>query len=427
MSRNDRLELLDQRLPSMLTELAAPSIPDYAYDVLAQTAATRQRPRWAIPERWLPMGAIARPMTLLPRVPVRAVMLGALVIVLLVGALLVGAAARKPAPIFGLARNGPIMFDHDGDLFSMDLATAQTTSIPTGEGDDFGGWYSLDGSRFVFLRRVAGTPGKSDERVVLHIAAADGSGDRALTPPLVKGEWFDVSPDGSQVVYQANEDGRVMLHLVATDGRSKPRLFDLPMIVELPSWLPDGHLVYFRATKDIGGGQFRSALMTIDPSTGETHQLTAFNGDKDGGYRFPTASPDGRFIAFTQWKDYEQRVRLHVLDLAGGIDHELTLAPGHDGEGYPSFSPDGKLWVFKTFDDPNTQMQYAPVDGSAPPKLAGPIAGDLNAGFSPDGTKIIVNDPNAHQTWLVDVATGGLGTLVTGPDGAQTGWQRLAP
>ena len=35
-----------------------PAPPDYIDDVLARTAATRQRPGWTFPERWLPMATI---------------------------------------------------------------------------------------------------------------------------------------------------------------------------------------------------------------------------------------------------------------------------------------------------------------------------------------------------------------------------------
>ena len=60
MSTFDRSDRFQQELPDILTAIAAPRMPDYVDDLLAQAAATRQRPRWTFPERWLPMGAIAR-------------------------------------------------------------------------------------------------------------------------------------------------------------------------------------------------------------------------------------------------------------------------------------------------------------------------------------------------------------------------------
>ena len=60
MSAFDRSGRLQQELPDLLTDIAAPQVPDYADDLLARTAVTRQRPRWTFLERWLPMGVIAR-------------------------------------------------------------------------------------------------------------------------------------------------------------------------------------------------------------------------------------------------------------------------------------------------------------------------------------------------------------------------------
>jgi len=57
MTAFDRLPV---ELPDLLTDLAAPRIPDYVDEVPAVTAATRQRPRWTFPERWLPMAVIPR-------------------------------------------------------------------------------------------------------------------------------------------------------------------------------------------------------------------------------------------------------------------------------------------------------------------------------------------------------------------------------
>ncbi len=57
MTMPDRLE---RRLPELLEELAAPRIPDYFSDTLAQTARTPQRPAWTSLERWLAVDIAAR-------------------------------------------------------------------------------------------------------------------------------------------------------------------------------------------------------------------------------------------------------------------------------------------------------------------------------------------------------------------------------
>ena len=69
MTAFDRIE---RRLPELIDELAAATIPDYFDDMLRQTARARQRPAWSGLERWLPMGVIARPLPVRP-VPWRAI------------------------------------------------------------------------------------------------------------------------------------------------------------------------------------------------------------------------------------------------------------------------------------------------------------------------------------------------------------------
>ena len=50
MSSFERADRLTAELPDLLVKIAAPHIPDYTDDVLAVTAAIRQRPRWTFPK-----------------------------------------------------------------------------------------------------------------------------------------------------------------------------------------------------------------------------------------------------------------------------------------------------------------------------------------------------------------------------------------
>ena len=64
---------IERQLPQILTDLGAGSSPDYTDSLLARTAATRQRPGWVFPERWLPMSAISQRMAVTPRLSWRLV------------------------------------------------------------------------------------------------------------------------------------------------------------------------------------------------------------------------------------------------------------------------------------------------------------------------------------------------------------------
>jgi hypothetical protein len=114
MSGDPRIE---RRLPGILADLGAGAAPDYAETLLARTAATRQRPGWLFPGRWIPMTAISERLNAAPRVPWRALALAALLLIgLIATALFVGSERRLPPP-FGPAANGAIPYVANSDLF----------------------------------------------------------------------------------------------------------------------------------------------------------------------------------------------------------------------------------------------------------------------------------------------------------------------
>ena len=70
MSGGSRIE---RRLPTILADLGSGPYPDYADTLLARTASARQRPGWAFPERWFPMGTAYSATVATPRIPWRVV------------------------------------------------------------------------------------------------------------------------------------------------------------------------------------------------------------------------------------------------------------------------------------------------------------------------------------------------------------------
>src|SRR5439155_846140 len=65
------------------------------------------------------------------------------------------------------------------------------------------------------------------------------------------------------------------------------------------------------------------------------HALTYSGADSE-----PAASPDGRLIAFTSWRDGVSRI--WVKQLVGGGEAPLTSGP----DGLARFSPDGSSILF---------------------------------------------------------------------------------
>ena len=248
MTRFDRVE---PRLTELLTDLAAPSMPDYTDDVLARTAGLRQRPRWTLPERWLPMGVLAQRSVYIPHIPWRAVIVAALLLVALAATLAWFGSQRRAAPPFGLARNGLIMYAVDGDLVTWNPDTQTTTTILSGPTDDITGIFSRDGTKLAFLRRERPPNPPEPELLSIQVANADGSNPVDLTGPVLAPDQWDWSPAGDLIAVQSLIDGHRTLQVVPTDGSDRPRVLDTGMEVTFVSFLPpNGDEIVFRGVAE---------------------------------------------------------------------------------------------------------------------------------------------------------------------------------
>jgi hypothetical protein len=92
MSAFDRSGRFEHELPDILAAIAVPRVPDYYDDLLAQAAATSQRPRWTFLERWPGMDAITYRVAV-PSFPWRPFVVAALLLIVALAALLVAAPA----------------------------------------------------------------------------------------------------------------------------------------------------------------------------------------------------------------------------------------------------------------------------------------------------------------------------------------------
>ena len=423
MTRFDRVE---PRLPDLLTQLAAPGLPDYTDDVLARTAGIRQRPRWTLLERWLPMGVLAQRSVYIPRVPWRTVIVAALLLVALAGILAWAGSQRRAAPPFGLARNGTIMYTVDGDLLSWDPDSGATRTLLEGTTDDFTGIYSRDGTKLAFLRRERPQTKSEPELISIQVANTDGTNPLDLTGPLDAPDQWDWSPAGDAIALQSKIGGRPTLQVVPTDGSDRVRVLDTGMEVTWPYWLPpDGDEIMFRGVANTPDG-LRSGLFAISPDGDRLRPLTATDGHRDNDYQTPTPSPDGTHVLYSLWDPVAEMDTLHLLDLATGTDTAMPRTGAQFGEGDGVFSPDGSLVVFSGFEETGYRLYVVPADGSTEPRaLTGITPGERYYEFAPDGTKVMLNRFGVG-TFLIDVESGEAQKL---PDSVQdpATWQRLAP
>jgi Tol biopolymer transport system component len=422
---------LERDLPFILGDLAIGPYPDYIDDVLATTAQRRQRPAWMFPERWLPMAVVTRRPVPAPSVPWRTI--GALVLILsLIAAALaayIGSQTRLPAP-FGPARNGLIVYEAGGDIYTVDPLTGATTAILTGPETDVAPIWSRDGTHFAFKRKVQGTSG-------LYVARADGRGLASVTPETREHlANYAFSPDGREIMFTSGLEQEARLWIVKTDG-SDLRQLDVGMSVVDPSYRPpNGAEIVFagrHATEE------RSGLYAVDVASGVVRTiLTSVRGRGDDADLLVQVSPDGSRIAYsvaTAGGDINT-YGVHIVGADGSEHLTVPLPELATFQDAPAWSNDGQhLAVVRGYWLRNEDITLAvvPADGSGfGVETEHGLTGccDTIYEWAPDDTTILVAPfdlsgfPLPQLLW--DPSTG-----VTVPASwaakSDPAWQRLAP
>ena len=159
-----------------------------------------------------------------------------------------------PAP-FGVARNGAIASEVNGEIVILDPESGSSSTILGGVAPDTGALFSRDGTRLAYIREAA--PGEFG----LWVADVDGRNQRELDAgksavTCVAIEW---SPDGSSMTVNGTFGGGSSVWIVPTDG-SAPRMLDVGMSAEGGLWRPwTVGDACFRGRTALGYGLFAAA------------------------------------------------------------------------------------------------------------------------------------------------------------------------
>ena len=194
-----------------------------------------------------------------------------LALILAAGLALYAGSQSRPAPMLGLAANGLVAYEADGDIFTVDPVSGARTGVIVGAEQDRGPHFSLDGTRLVFLRA-----GQSGDIPVV----ADADGRNVLvtnTTGLTSADPESImwSPDGRSVVILAGAEGAVKIHVIdAIDGgvRTLPMDFLDGEIYWRP---PDGRAFMFVSGSEAAN---QLSLFSLDTGTIETLAVPARSG-----------------------------------------------------------------------------------------------------------------------------------------------------
>jgi WD40 repeat protein len=426
-------ERFDRRLAAWLEQDAAGRVPDHHAEVLVATRATRQRPWWSSPERWLPVDV---PLQLrLAAAPAPRLLV--LLLVLLIAALLaVWVVGQQPRfPLYGPARNGITIRDDGHDLFRVDPVSGTMTSIVAGPDDEFAPYFAPDGSRFVFGRQTA-------DGLFLAIADASGANVKTVAGPVLGFESLDWSGDARFLALVAQEgDGfskETTLTVIDTRSQTSRHLDLGRMIPSSVGWLPPlGAEIVFRGQ---GVTRDSAAVFAIKPDGSGLRALTP-GGQNDAGYLVPIVSPDGGRIAYAAWED-QTTMRTHVFEIDSGHDRMLAGPTSMSHWSPIAWSPDGRSLLIDQNalegpPGPTTagarQLLLLAADGGGSARALGPAfpsayetADWIRARFSPDGSSVFLVHAQDHLLWTFPT-TGATSSTTPWPSEYLPAVQRLAP
>lgn len=234
--------------------------------------------------------------------------------------------------------------DGQFEIYTMDLATRQTTNLSRHPALDFWTSWSADGRQLLFY---SDRDGNKD----IYRMDADGSHPVNLTRHPAYDYLPSWSPDGRHIVFSSNRDHEQgEIYRMNEDGLEVVRLTFNAFFEEVPTWSPDGNRILF--TRQIAGtgdstGVPNGEIFIMDKD-GKNEQRLTFKQGYDSGAKF---SPDGRRIAF-YGTDKKDNYEIWVMQADGS---GITNVTRDDLEDYsPDWSPDGE-WLAYTS---GTPQQY---------------------------------------------------------------------
>ena len=273
-----------------------------------------------------------------------------------------------------------LVFVSDYDIWVMNADGSKKTRLTRDLNADHPLW-SPEGKKIAF-ESIIDTRVR-DVNVEIRTINADGTGLRRLTNNHKADYLCGWSPDGSKILFVSNEKERPGIYTMNANGSGKKYLSRerVPILADTdPHWSPDGRRIVFCSN----WGTYEIHTMNADgteekwiTATTSKHWLHRGIPEERGDDRFPSWSPDGKYIAFDSEMDGNLEIYRYDI-LKNGWPKRLTANKARDFA--PVWTPDGKI-VFISDRDGNNEVCI--LDGRGYKRLTHNDIGDGDIAVCP--------------------------------------------
>lgn len=237
------------------------------------------------------------------------------------------------------------------------------------------------------------------------IAHSEGQSGQSRKLMGVINEESSWSPDGKTIAFDSSRPGKTSVYTWRIETRELKRITSGDANDITPEWSPDGKEIAF--VSDRTG---HNEIFVVDLAGATVHQVT--NDQSDNIH--PHWSPDGQRIIYCSARDNPDQSSAPE----GEIYEIYTVKPdGSDAtriakdkgiNTYPSYSPDGRLIVFrKIIGNKNSEVFVMNADGSSPRNLTNNPAFDGWPRWSPDGSRIVFGSNRGGTDYEIYVMNAG--------------------
>ena len=234
------------------------------------------------------------------------------------------------------------------------------------------------------------------------VAGARLGGAKKLTSSAADSGWAVWSPDGRKLAFAStradpnlNDSTEIWnVYTMNADGSGVAKLTDSNGFADGPAWSPDGSQIVFEA--DFGDPVSKQGIYVMNADGTDVRRITTL----PAGYEYddaPRFSPDGSRLVFTRYrgKDQAEKAALFTVRLDGTDLRQLTTFKIHAGDA--DWSPDGTRLVFEAYPNPDSfgDVYVIGANGRNLRNLTHNPAGRAGSAdpvWSPDGKKILFLD-----------------------------------